>query len=269
MIFILKRLTMNKRQIRLNESDMRKFVSYSVAKLLKEAIGAPIYDRHGEYDGYEESRYGSDSTKIDFDPFNDDDQMAAFQQACEEMGCPIDEFDDGGRFGDIWPVMVTVSLDRKKGMAGSYDVPDDPDETTVTDWEADTADLGAASQVIDKALEIYFNDGYFDPDDSTAGFAGLNEENRGVMFHNDGKSPFKPNEAGKGGDSSEKKPNEKNKGVTFHSNGKKSERNKEDDDHMFDDKYWAEKNKVRVGKDELSEMIQETIKSILRERGIR
>ena len=269
MIFILKQLIMEKRQIRLNESDMRKFVSYTVSKLLKEAVGAPIYDRRGEYDGYEESKYGSDSTKVDFDPFNDDDQMAAFQQACEEMGCPMDEFGDGGEFGDIWPITVSVNLDRKKGMAGSYDVPDDPDETTVTDWNADTANLGPVAGVIDKALEIYFREGYYDPEDSTAGFAGLNEENRGAMFHNDGKSPFKPSETGKGGDSSEKKPNEKNRGVTFHSNGNKPERNKEDDDHMFDDKYWANKSKTRVGKDELDEMIQKTIRKVLKERGLR
>ena len=160
-----------KKQIRLDEGKFRELVSYSVAQLLREAYGKPFSDGRGGEE-YEDSSFGDDSTEISFSPWEDDDQYAAFQQATEELGCPIDVFDDGGRFYDIWPVSVRVNFTRTQGMRGGYDTPDDPDETKVTGWDIVDGNIPSpATEVIDKALGIYFSD-YFDPDE---GFAGLNE----------------------------------------------------------------------------------------------
>ena len=63
---------MAKKQIRLSEEKLRNFISYSVAKLLKEGngfngfAGRPIYDSHGEYDGGEGSNYGSSDVEVPF-----------------------------------------------------------------------------------------------------------------------------------------------------------------------------------------------------------
>ena len=178
---------MEKKQIKLNEADLRKFVSYSVSKLLKEAYGG-TFDDHGNM-GYMDSEYGDGSKEIAFNPWEDDGQMAAFQQAVEEKGLDMEMFDDGGDFGDIWPVAVKVNYSKSQGMRGSYDVPDDPDEIEVTGWDAGIYDLPpVVSEVMETALNIYFNDGYFDPEE---GIAGLNEDNKGVKAHFNG-GGFKP-----------------------------------------------------------------------------
>lgn len=63
---------MAKKQIKLSEEKLRNFISYSVAKLLKEGngfngfAGRPIYDSHGEYDGGEGSNYGSSDVEVPF-----------------------------------------------------------------------------------------------------------------------------------------------------------------------------------------------------------
>lgn len=174
---------MSKKQIRLNENDLRNFVSYSVARLLKEAYGREFSDGRGGIE-YEDSKYGYDSMEIAFNPWDDDDQAAAFQQAVEEAGLSMDMFDDGGEFGDIWPIAVRVNYTVSQGMKGSYDVPDDPDEIEVTSWDAGTKGLPPqVGQLIEKALQVYFNGGYFDPDEQIG--SALNEEESWDSSFND------------------------------------------------------------------------------------
>jgi len=241
---------MKNRQIKLNEEGLRDFISYSVARLLKEAYGGS-FDDHGNM-GYMDSEYGDDSKEIAFNPWEDDDQMAAFQQAVEEKGLDMEMFDDGGDFGDIWPVAVKVNYSKSQGMRGSYDVPDDPDEIEVTGWDAGIYDLPpVVSDVMETALNIYFNDGYFDPDE---GIAGLNEDNKGVKVHFNGEG-FKP-----------KNPYEH---MTWdeYCAAKKSERDKEKDKKDFESdednkgtKAHFPGKKVHTSVDEIREMVQNAIK---------
>ena len=72
---------MAKKQIRLSEEKLRNFISYSVAKLLKEGW-RPFYDKHGEWDGDEYTSYGSDSFVFepDIDRYLDDDADFTVEQ---------------------------------------------------------------------------------------------------------------------------------------------------------------------------------------------
>ena len=194
---------MGKKQITLNEENLRNFISYSVARLLKEAYGKPIYDAHGEFDGYEDSKYGFDNMKIDFDPFEDDGMMSAFESVLESGKYPglskemFDDYEDG-QFGRIWPVKVEVNYDVKQGAKGDgYLTPDDPDEINVTGWNIidDQNKFGEAAGLVKDVIDTYFRDGYFDADEVIGdSIAGLNEENRGVMAHfsGDGFQPENP-----------------------------------------------------------------------------
>lgn len=234
---------MARQQIVLSEEKLREFISYSVARLLREAYGKPIYDAHGEYDGYEDTKYGTDS--FVFEPDID-------KYLSDEVDFPE------------YP-KVKVYFTRTGGMKGDgYMQPDDPDEYKLDSWEI--VNRNAATPEVMNAVKQYMEND-FDIEEAANEHGNLYEENKGVTFHNDGKNPFKPNEAGKGGVSKEKKSDEKNKGITAHFNGKKDEKtpeDKENDEHMFDDKYWAKKERIHIGKDEISEMIQREIRKLKR-----
>ena len=176
---------MEKRKIQLTEEKLREFVSYSVARILKEAMGRPIYDKNGEYDGSEDSKYGSDSTEIEFDPYEDDGMMAAFDSVLDNgkyQGLSKDMFDDyeDGQYGRIFPVSVKVFYDTKEGMKGDgYLQPDDPDEINVTGWKilSDLSKFGPAAELVNDVVSAYFKDGYFNTENLENGIAGLYEEN--------------------------------------------------------------------------------------------
>ena len=272
----------NEGKVTLTEEGLRNFISYSVSKLLKEAYGRPFSDGRGGIE-YEDSKYGSDSMEIEFNPWEDDSQMEAFQSVIEEAGLQMDMFDDGGQFGDIWPISVNVHYTVSQGMKGDYDTPDDPDEIEVTGWDADTNDFPPqVGQLVDKALKTYFNDGYFDPEEQI-GARGLYEENLGTTVHFNGESSFKPENPYKDMSWDEyceakrmerekdqmksEKPEEDEKpniAVTTHFDGEKREKTPEemeDEKHMFDDDYWV--NKMNLSKDELSEIVKKTVKKIM------
>lgn len=273
----------NEGKVSLTEEGLRKFISYSVAKLLKEAYGRPFSDRRGGIE-YEDSKYGSDSMEIEFNPWEDENQMAAFRGAIEEAGLQMDMFDDGGRFGDIWPISVNVHYTTSQGMRGDHDMPNDPDEINVTGWDAGTHDLPPqVGQLVDKTLQTYFNDGYFDPE-KQIGARGLYEENLGTTVHFKGDSSFKSanpykdmswdeyceakrreNEKDqmKAASSTDKKPN---LGVTKHFDAsEKPERNPEDDEHLFDDQYWVDK--MKLSKDDLQEMVRKALTGVMKRLG--
>ena len=238
---------MARQQIVLSEEKLREFISYSVARLLKEAYGKAIYDRNGEYDGAEESEYGEDS--FVFEPDID-------QYLRDEVDFPS-------------PIKVEVSFTRSEGMKGDgYMQPDDPDDYELGSWRILNRDVPEEFQqdVLNAVKQYMEND--FDIEEAANEHGNLYEENKGVTFHNDGKNPFKPNEAGKGGDSKEKKSNEKNKGITAHFNGKKDEKtpeDKENDEHMFDDKYWAKKKddeKIKLNEQDIAKMVKKAVNEI-------
>ena len=262
------------KKVRLNEEGLRNFISYSVARLLKEAW-RPYDDGRGGID-YEYSYYGNESMQIEFDPWEYDDQMAAFQEAVEEDGMSTDMFDDGGEFGDIWPITVKVYYTVSHGMKGDYDVPDDPDEIEVTGWDAGTHDLPSqVGRMIEKALQIYFN-GYFDPYEQIE----LNEENLGVTFHSNGESTYKPENpykdmtwdeycAAKKREQEEEKEREElealrraeregekpNLGIMTYIPGKK--RNDEPEEG---------EERISISSDDLFEMVNECVRRIVRKR---
>lgn len=111
-------------------------------------------------------------------------------------------------------------------------------------------------------------------------------ENRGIMTHFDGRSSFKPEnpyedmtwdeycetkrgEREKEDNKPEEEPNRTNRGIMTHFDGKKHEETPEDkerDEHMFDDDYWA--NKMNLSKDELSEIVRKTVKRLTEELGV-
>jgi hypothetical protein len=254
---------MAKRQITLNEEKLREFISYSVARLLKEAYGKPIYDRHGEYDGYEDTKYGSDS--FVFEPDID-------KYLSDEVDFPE------------YP-KVKVYFTRTEGMKGDgYMQPDDPDEYKLDSWEIVNQE-GMTPEVMNAVKQYMEND--FDVEEAANEHGNLYEENRGVMAHfsGEGFQPKNPYEnmtwdeycaakAREREEDAEKKrlhdmnypeDGKENRGITTHFDGEKHEKTPEEieaDEHMFDDDYWANREKIHVSKDEISEMIQNQIKQL-------
>ena len=101
------------KRVSLSESQLREFISYSVAQLLKESM--PIYMRRNgevEYEGEDGSPYGGDSIVIQPDELE--------EYVPEDLELP----------------KIRVYYDVTEGMKGDgYMQPDDPDEYEVTDWE--------------------------------------------------------------------------------------------------------------------------------------
>ena len=232
---------MSKRQIVMSEEKLRNFISYSVAKLLKEAYGKPIYDAHGEYDGYEDTPYGSDS--FVFEPDID-----------KYLGDDVD-FPEYPK--------VRVYFTRTEGMKGDgYLQPDDPDEYELDSWEI-VNQGGMTPEVMNAVKQYMEND--FDVEEAANEYGNLYEENRGVMAHFNGEG-FKP-----------KNPYED---MTWDEYCAAKKREREDDDekkklrdlgHEGEKEnrgvtahFGGKKDKIHVGKDEISEMIQEAIRNLKR-----
>lgn len=254
---------MAKRQITLSEEKLRNFISYSVARLLKEAYGRPIYDAHGEYDGYEDTKYGTDS--FVFEPDID-------KYLSDEVDFPE------------YP-KVRVEFTRTEGMKGDgYLQPDDPDDYKLNSWEIVNQE-GMTPEVMNAVKQYMEND--FDVEEAASEYGDLYEENRGVTAHfsGEGFQPKNPYEnmtwdeycaakAREREEDAEKKrlhdmnypeDEKENRGITAHFGGEKHEKTPEEieaDEHMFDDDYWANKERVHVSKDEISEMIQNAIRSL-------
>ena len=186
---------MEKKSIRLKEEQLREFVSYSVRRLLKEALSRPIDGSHGTFGGWETGKYGHDSMEISFDP-TDNDKMA---QALEDMlengkfnGLTPEMFMEGGQFGNIWPINVRIDYEINQGGKGNgYDTPDDPDEAVVKDWYADTSKLGEVKPFVDALIKSYIEDGYFDEEEIWENEHNNLYEDKASSIHFDSKSSFK------------------------------------------------------------------------------
>ena len=212
---------MAKRQIVLNEQQLREFVSYSVARILREAMGRPIFDKYGEYDGAEEGDYGEDS--FVFEPDLD-------EYLSDEVDFPS-------------PIQVEVSFTREEGMKGDgYMQPDDPDNYELDSWRIVNNDIPMeVRREVENAVKQYMEND-FDLETEASARGGLYEENRGVTAHFNGEG-FKPKnpyenmtwdeycaakkkerddekEKEKLRDLDKSKSGKKNLGTTFHSNKK-------------------------------------------------
>jgi len=235
---------MARQQIVLSEEKLREFISYSVARLLKEAYGKAIYDRNGEYDGAEESNYGKDS--FVFEPDID-------QYLRDEVDFPS-------------PIKVEVSFTRSEGMKGDgYMQPDDPDSYEIDSWRIVNDDIPneVRKEVEDAVRQYMEND--FDVEEAASEYGNIYEENRGVMAHFSGEG-FKP-----------KNPYED---MTWDEYCAAKKREREDDDekkklrdlgHEGEKEnrgvtahFGGDKEKIHIGKDEISEMIQEAIRNLKR-----
>lgn len=248
----------NKRnRIKLTEEGLRNFVSYSVARILKESYyGRPIFDRHGEYDGSEAGSYGENSYVFEPD---------------------IEKYVDSEDFEDVPFPQVKVYFTKTEGMKGDgYLQPDDPDEYELDSWTL--LDKEKYPREIVDAVEKYMEND-FDLEDSIS--SNLYEgKNLGVTFHSNGEDTYKPenpygdmtwDEYVKAKADEHEKENEfpetssdgKNLGVTFHSNGENHEKtpeDMEDEKHMFDDDYWV--GKMNLSKEDLAEMVNKSVRLI-------
>ena len=144
-----------RRQIRLSEGQLREFVSYSVARLLKEAVGRDIYLSNGEYDGYEEDEYGTDSFVFEPD---------------------IDKYLDDSIDFPEYP-KVKVYYTKSEGMKGDgYMQPDDPDTYDLDFWEI--VNQNGMPQEVIKATEQYMEND-FDLEEEAANHEMMNESRLG------------------------------------------------------------------------------------------
>lgn len=157
------------RQIKLNESQLREFISYSVARILREGYGRS-YDVMGNQE-YEYSNYGYDSLVIepDLDEFIDE-----LENGNDEGDAFVRELD---RYG-MWPVRVNVEYNVEEGMKGDgYLQPNDPDEYTVEGWEIigeDKIQNQKIKALLHRMVELYMED--FNIEEELASQGRLNEE---------------------------------------------------------------------------------------------
>ena len=235
---------MARQQIVLSEEKLREFISYSVARLIKEAYGKAIYDRNGEYDGAEESDYGEDS--FVFEPDID-------QYLRDEVDFPS-------------PIKVEVSFTRSEGMKGDgYMQPDDPDDYELGSWRILNRDVPEEFQqdVLNAVKQYMEND--FDIEEAANEHGNLYEENRGAKVHFNGggfkpKNPYenmtwdeycaakkkeREDDKEKEDNPDKKKDREKNRGIMTHIPGKK-----EDDE------------KVRLTEQDIAKMVKKAVNEI-------
>ena len=125
-----------RRQIRLSESQLRDFVSYSVRKILSESLGRPMYDANGQYDGQDDYPYGSDS--FVFEP--------------DLEGYLRPDLD----FGEMPKVRVYYT--KTEGRKGDYMTPDDPDTIELDNWEIVSPDKSQLPKEVLSAVYKYMDD---------------------------------------------------------------------------------------------------------------
>ena len=292
---------LNEGKITLTEEGLRNFISYSVAKLLKEGY-RPIYRSLGngdyDYDGDEwDGRPDSNgSTEIELS------NESLIQALSEVAGV---EFDDhykqefASQYGQepdeddfIDDMMRKIGFETVVKVDLDFDVDNDPGDywtpgitsTSLNSWEIDSSDEGFAQasdmgKKIMKAAAEYEIEGNEDEL-----YDRLNEEvNLGPTVHYDGTKHFEPENPYKGmtwdeyceakrkeheeeeRKAKEEGPTKRNLGITVHYDGRKpSERTPEEierDEHMFDDQYWVDK--MKLSKDDLQEMVRRAVKGVV------
>lgn len=207
-----------KKQIKLTESGLRNFVSYSVARFLKEAYdfqGKEIIRPNGESDGYEGSDYGSSSIEVSISEWMENEYKGNAPRLIEYVNKK-----NGGKFTEIIrsesssvdaflncledlpedAFMLEVSFTYAEGMKShDYNQPDDSDELTIDNKQL--KNTGAIKMIQDPQMAGFVSavvkewPEWVDEDYIMKNYieSSLYEErNLGVTTHFDGKSSFKP-----------------------------------------------------------------------------
>lgn len=149
----------SRKQIRLSEEGLRKFISYAVTRLLKEGYGREIYGTNGKFYGYEDSKYGRDTMNVEVGSNISDEFEDMFINVLASNG--ITDEDSVERIFGLFPVNVTVSYDVTEGRkSGDYMLPDDPDEINMGGWKIDRYPEGISQEekkIIDDVVEEYMD----------------------------------------------------------------------------------------------------------------
>lgn len=155
---------MSKQQINLSESKLREFVSYSVARILREM------------------KYGFQEMDLDFDPENDDNMQAAYESVLEE---PDFQNISPEELESVWPVSVKVYYTAGREEGG--DRGEMLDNAKVDTWEADMSSVpGNLRGFVRAVLKNFFEGGYFSENDLldyNSANNGLFEGNIGHLAH--------------------------------------------------------------------------------------
>lgn len=214
-------MSKNKRnRIKLTEEGLRDFVSYSVARLLKEAYDFPgkeITLSNGESDGFEHSEYGSSNVEVKFTDWMDE----AYQEA-RRLILKVNE-ENGGKFSEILSqenspedsfyeciaglpedaFVVSLNFTYEQGMKGDgYLQPDDEDSLTINKRELKQPNANNAVRSIQdptvKALVVAVIKEWVDWVDEeyikehVMDNSLYEERNLGVTFRSNGEDTYKP-----------------------------------------------------------------------------
>lgn len=144
-----KPVSENGGQIRLSESQLREFVSYSVARLLRESR----YLRAPEGDG---------SFELDFGPYERDGMEEAVNQAMARSGLSEEWLEEN----DPFPVTVRISYGITPGSDDDQvlGLPGNTDDTRLTGWEIVSPVDPSINGFVREAVGIYLKSADFDLD---------------------------------------------------------------------------------------------------------
>lgn len=144
-----KPVSENGGQIRLSESQLREFVSYSVARLLRESR----YLRAPEGDG---------SFELDFGPYERDGMEEAVNQAMARSGLSEEWLEEN----DPFPVTVRISYGITPGSDDDQilSLPGNTDDTELTGWEIISPVDPSINGFVREAVGIYLKSADFDLD---------------------------------------------------------------------------------------------------------
>lgn len=147
-------------QIRLSESQLREFVSYSVARLLRESR----YLRAPEGDG---------SFELDFGPYEQDGMEEAVNQAMAKSGLSEEWLEEN----DPFPVKVRISYGITPGSDDDQvlGLPGNTDDTELTGWEIMSPVDPSINGFVREAVGIYLKSADFDLDGELVGRGILRE----------------------------------------------------------------------------------------------
>lgn len=273
---------MAKKQIRINQSDIRRMIKEAVDSMgypkvsggafsMDSPLGQEIKDHAQKY-----TRPGEDwldrekweDTWMSRDDGNDKRDRFAM----DEFG---DEKADSGRFDKPFGEFDDEIENQWDDEPGYADEPDDDEIAGIDEDRKIKLNEKQLREFVSYSVSRLLKEGYLEE-----------AENRGIMTHFDGNSSFQPEnpyedmtwneycEAKRGereeeDSKPEKEPNRTNRGIMTHFDGKGREETPEDkerDEHMFDDNYWA--NKMNLSKDELSEIVKRTVKRLTEEMNL-
>ena len=136
-------------QIRLSESQLREFVSYSVARLLRESR----YLRAPEGDG---------SFELDFGPYEQNGMEEAVNQAMAKGGLSEEWLEEN----DPFPVKVRISYGITPGSDDDQilSLPGNTDDAKLTGWEIISPVDPSINGFVREAVGIYLKSADFDLD---------------------------------------------------------------------------------------------------------